>query len=556
MCGRRALIIGIGGQDGSYLAELLLGEGYEVVGMVRESEFDGRPFENLATVIDRVTLLPGELLDTASLRRVVGGCEPDELYHLAAPTFVPASWEDPTETMAAIAGSTGTFLALAKERDFRLYVAGSSEVFGDSGESPQHEGSPMRPRSPYGVAKLAALGLVRVMRERHGVHASYGILYNHESPRRPQQFLPRKVTRGAVAIASGQQETLELGSLHAVRDWCHARDVVRAAALMLRHDEPGEYVIASGVARTVGDLVHAAFAAAGISAEGRIKVNPDFVRPPEATAPVGDPSRARDVLGWECETSFEALIAEMVAADRDVLDKPWVRARRERSDLAELRPKPDGQEQSGVGAGEEEATGQGAVSLNGRRRPPTRRTARLRAVRRSVSAPETSYWSSPVTLLPAGMGSSSPAAAEAGSALAGSTGTSSSPEANVGDASFTRAEPAVALSRTVTRARSRLMPDGVVAGLSVAESTFSLTFCFSAAAPFLVPVAPVVPSGAEAGAVSAGGENGGVSPPLLPRTSLSPSPRPAPTAPEATTTASSFTAPRNGAGRLCPIRIA
>lgn len=177
----------------------------------------------------------------------------------------------------------------------------------------------MRPRSPYGVAKLTALGLLRVMRERHGLHASYGILYNHESPRRPEHFLPRKVSRGAAAIALGQQETLELGSLDAVRDWCHARDVARAAWLMVQQEEPGDYVIASGVGRTVGDLVEAAFSAAGISSEGRITVNPAFVRPPEATPPVGDPSRARAVLGWAPETSFAETIAEMVDTDLRVL---------------------------------------------------------------------------------------------------------------------------------------------------------------------------------------------------------------------------------------------
>ncbi len=310
---RRALITGIGGQDGSYLAELLVEKGYEVVGMVREAVDAPQP--NLEAVRSSVKLLRGELLDPASLRAVVAEAAPDELYHLAAPSFVPASWEDPTETVHAIAGATATLLAVTRERGFRLCVAASSEVFGDAGESPQRESSPMRPQSPYGVAKFAALGLVGVMRARHGVHASCGILYNHESPRRPPHFLPRKVTRGAVAIAAGRQETLELGDLGAVRDWCHARDVARAAWLMLQRDEPGDYVVASGQPRTVGDLVEAAFAAVGISSEGRIVVNPAFVRPPEATAPVGDPSLARDVLGWVPETSFEAMITEMVAAD-------------------------------------------------------------------------------------------------------------------------------------------------------------------------------------------------------------------------------------------------
>jgi len=165
------------------------------------------------------------------------------------------------------------------------------------------------------VAKLAALGLVGVMRERHGLHASCGILYNHESPRRPAHFLPGKVSRGAAAIALGLEDTLELGALDAVRDWCHAADVARAAWLMLQHPEPGDYVIASGRSRTVGDLVDTAFAAAGISSEGRIRVNAAFVRPPEATQPLGDPSLAAEVLGWRAEISFEAMIAEMVATD-------------------------------------------------------------------------------------------------------------------------------------------------------------------------------------------------------------------------------------------------
>ena len=313
MPARRALITGVGGQDGSYLAELLLAKGYEVIGMVREPVEAPQP--NLRGLGGAVELLQGELLDPSSLRAVVAAAAPDELYHLAAPSFVPASWADPTETIVAIPGATATLLATAREHGFRLYVAASSEVFGDAGESPQHEGSPRRPISPYGVAKLAALGLVEVMRERHGLHVSCGLLYNHESPRRPQHFLPRKVTRGAAAIALGRQETLELGDLGAVRDWCHAEDVARAAWLMLQQDEPGDYVVASGRSRTVGDLVEVAFAAAGVPSDGRIVVNPDFVRPPEATLALGDPTRAAERLGWRAEIGFEAMIGEMVAAD-------------------------------------------------------------------------------------------------------------------------------------------------------------------------------------------------------------------------------------------------
>jgi GDPmannose 4,6-dehydratase len=201
----------------------------------------------------------------------------------------------------------------------RVYVATSSEIFGDSGESPQHERSPMRPRTPYGVAKLAAHGLVGAFRERHGMFAVSGITYNHESPRRPPHFLPRKVTRAAAAIALGLEDELVLGDLGAVRDWSHAQDVVRGAALALQAGEPRDYVLASGVGRTVRDLVAAAFAAAGVEPDGRVRVDPALVRPPEGTPLVGDPSRARRELGWEPQHSFEETIAEMVAADLDEL---------------------------------------------------------------------------------------------------------------------------------------------------------------------------------------------------------------------------------------------
>jgi GDPmannose 4,6-dehydratase len=246
---------------------------------------------------------------------------PQELYHLAAPTFVPASWQDPTETVAAIATGTAALLgavrALEADADTEtgVWVATSSEIFGDSGESPQTERSPMRPRSPYGAAKVAAHALVGAMRSRHGMFACSGITYNHESPRRPAHFLPRKVTRGAAAISLGLEDELVLGDLDAVRDWSHAADVVRAARLALRHDEPGDYVIASGVGRTVRDLVGAAFAHVGLDPDEHVRVDAAFVRPPEATPPVGDPTRARETLGWRPEVSFEALVAEMVDAD-------------------------------------------------------------------------------------------------------------------------------------------------------------------------------------------------------------------------------------------------
>jgi GDPmannose 4,6-dehydratase len=312
---RRALITGISGQDGSYLAELLVAKGYDVTGVVRDPE--DREIPNLAGVRDRVALIGGDLLEPATLVDALGAVRPHELYHLAAPTFVPTSWEDPAAILGAIGGATAALLGAARRLDpeMRVFVATSSEVFGDAGESPQAERSPMRPRSPYGVAKLAAHGLVGALREHFGMYVVSGITYNHESPRRPQHFLPRKVTRGAAAIALGLEEELVLGDLDAVRDWSHAADIVRGAWLSLQAETPSDYVFASGVGRTVGDLVTAAFAAAGTSPEGRIRIDPAFVRPPEPWAPVGNPSHARSVLGWEPTVSFEDLIAEMVAAD-------------------------------------------------------------------------------------------------------------------------------------------------------------------------------------------------------------------------------------------------
>ncbi len=315
MSARRALITGISGQDGSYLAELLVAKGYDVTGVVRDPE--DREIPSLAAIRDRVALVGGDLLEPQTLADALGAVRPHELYHLAAPTFVPTSWEDPASILDAIGGATATLLGAARRLDpeMRIFVATSSEVFGDAGESPQHERSPMRPRSPYGVAKLAAHGLVGALREHFGMYVVSGITYNHESPRRPQHFLPRKVTRAAAAISLGLQDELVLGDLGAVRDWSHAADIVRGAWLSLQADAPSDYVFASGVGRSVGDLVNAAFAAAGTSPEGRIRVDPAFVRPPEPWPPVGDPSHARTTLGWQPEISFEQLISEMVAAD-------------------------------------------------------------------------------------------------------------------------------------------------------------------------------------------------------------------------------------------------
>ncbi|MEN3282312.1 MAG: GDPmannose 4,6-dehydratase [Solirubrobacteraceae bacterium] len=308
MSRRRALITGITGQDGWYLADLLLDRDYEVIGMVRATDAPLR--SGIATVT-------GDLLDPRTLREAVETTLPHELYHLAAPTFVPSSWDDPTETLAAIAGATAALLAAVRAVDasMRVWVSTSSEIFGDAGESPQNERTPTRPRSPYGVAKLAAHGLVGTLRARFGLFACSGITYNHESPRRPEQFLSRKVTRGAAAIKLGLEQDLVLGDLDAVRDWLHAADVMHAAWLALQAREPDDYVIASGVGRTVRDFVAAAFAAVGLDWEAYVRIDPELVRPPEPIPLVGDPSRARERLGWEPERSFDDLVAEMVRAD-------------------------------------------------------------------------------------------------------------------------------------------------------------------------------------------------------------------------------------------------
>jgi GDPmannose 4,6-dehydratase len=305
----RALITGITGQDGGYLTELLQGKGYDVVGLVRPGSD--------APVPAGVATVSGDLADAQSLRAAVLDTTPDELYHLAAPTFVPASWKDPAGTLGLVAGATATLLQATREIEggVRVLVASSGEIFGAAKVSPQTEETPMRPRSPYGVAKLAAYGLVDTLRHKHGMHASSAIAYNHESPRRPERFLPRKVAKAAASIKLGLQDEVTLGDLGAVRDWCHAQDVVRGYWLMLQQDEPGDYILAGGVGRTVGELVAVAFDCVGLDPADYVRVDQKFVRPAERTPPVGDTTRAREQLGWQPEVSFEAMIAEMVQAD-------------------------------------------------------------------------------------------------------------------------------------------------------------------------------------------------------------------------------------------------
>jgi GDPmannose 4,6-dehydratase len=299
----RALVTGVTGQDGYLLAEQLLGEGTEVFGLARRADAD---------VPDGVRVLVGDLLDHDSLRAAVAEARPDELYHLAAPTYVPASLEEPERTRREIVDATQTLLEAAGGA--RVFVASSAEIFGAAESSPQDESSPKRPRNPYGEAKLAAFEAVVAARSR-GVFAVAGILYNHESTRRPERFVPRRVSVGVAKIKLGLAEELTLGDLEAVRDWSAATDLMRGAAMALRHHEPDDYVLAGGVGRTVQELVDVAFAHAGIDPAGRVRIDPQFTRGVEAVPLVGDPSKARRVLGWEPRVSFEELIGSMVDFD-------------------------------------------------------------------------------------------------------------------------------------------------------------------------------------------------------------------------------------------------
>jgi GDPmannose 4,6-dehydratase len=311
----RALITGISGQDGSYLAELLLGKGYEVFGIVRGSPL--AHYENLAAISDDITLLQGDLLDQMTLLDAINRAQPDELYNLAATSFVPASWRQPVMTAQFTAVGVTAMLEAIRITNpaIRVYQASSSEIFGATRESPQTEETPFRPHTPYGVAKLYGHLMVSSYRERYGMHLSSGIAFNHESPRRPPEFVTRKITRGAAAIKLGLQDQLRLGDLSATRDWGFAGDFAQAMSLMLQRSEGDDFVIATGVSRSVGELVATAFAHVGLDAEEHIVVDPELVRPPERVRLVGNPAKARDQLGWEPSTTFEEMIGAMVETD-------------------------------------------------------------------------------------------------------------------------------------------------------------------------------------------------------------------------------------------------
>jgi len=329
---RRALITGISGQDGSFLAELLLGKGYAVTGLVRgpatgrgDALHDDVPAEPplgcSEHLRDRLALVSGELLQPASLHAAIEAVRPHEIYHLAAPSFIPASWEHPRETVLAIAGSTAAVLETVRELNreadsaIRVFVPASAAIYGDAPESPQREDTPCRPTTPYGAARLAAHELVGQLRAHDGLHASSGIVFNHESERRPERFVTRRIARAAAAISLGLQHEVTLGDLSAVRDWSFAGDIVYGAWLMLQQDEPGDYVLASGVAHTVADFARVAFACVDLDYERYVGVDPSLVRPAETVPSVGDPARARERLGWRPRLAFEELVQRMVAAD-------------------------------------------------------------------------------------------------------------------------------------------------------------------------------------------------------------------------------------------------
>jgi GDPmannose 4,6-dehydratase len=312
---RRALITGITGQDGSYLAEFLLDEGYEVFGMVRRASTES--YERIEHLVDRVTLVQADLLDPASLMSALEDSEPAEVYNLAAQSFVPTSWRQPVLT-AEFTGVGVTRLLEAIRRvdpEIRFYQASSSEMFGKVREVPQTELTPFYPRSPYGVAKAYGHFITVNYRESYGLFAVSGILFNHESPRRGLEFVTRKISDGVARIKLGLADELRLGNLDAKRDWGFAGDYVRAMWLMLQQDEADDFVIATGNPRSVKEFVDAAFAHVGLDPADHVELDPQFLRPAEVDHLVGDPSKARAKLGWEPRVSFEELVQMMVDAD-------------------------------------------------------------------------------------------------------------------------------------------------------------------------------------------------------------------------------------------------
>jgi len=318
---KRALITGITGQDGSYLAELLLDEGYEVFGMVRRSSTE--TFERISHIQDRLNLVSGDLLDEVSITNILREHRPQEVYNLAAQSFVQTSWLQPVFTGETTAlGVTRVLDAIRTvDPEIRFYQASSSEMFGKVQAVPQDEDTPFYPRSPYGVAKVYGHWITVNYRESYNLHASSGILFNHESPRRGLEFVTRKVTNGVAKIKLGLAKEIRLGNLDAQRDWGYAADYVRAMYLMLQQDSPDDYVVATGETHPVRELCEVAFAAAGLNWENHVVIDSAFMRPAEVDLLVGDPAKAERVLGWRRDVDFTQLVEMMVASDLKALQR-------------------------------------------------------------------------------------------------------------------------------------------------------------------------------------------------------------------------------------------
>jgi len=317
MANKRALITGITGQDGSYLAELLLEKGYDVFGLTRRLSADN--YWRIRHLTDRLTLLPGDLLDQLSLIRAIEKVKPHELYNLAAMSFVPASWDQPMLTGEFNSQGVTRVLEAVRVVDpsIRLYQASSSEMFGKVREVPQRETTPFYPRSPYGVSKVFAHYITVNYRESYNLYAVSGILFNHESPRRGLEFVTRKVTDGVAQIKRGKAKQLRLGNLDAHRDWGFAGDYVRAMWLMLQQPEADDYVISTGEAHSVKELVEIAFGHAGLNWQDHVVLDPAFLRPAEVDHLIGDPSKAHTSLGWKPSVDFQGLVKMMVDADME-----------------------------------------------------------------------------------------------------------------------------------------------------------------------------------------------------------------------------------------------
>jgi GDPmannose 4,6-dehydratase len=328
MPARRALITGITGQDGSYLAELLLQKGYAVHGVVRRVALEDpeHRLSRLHAIRSQIVLHAASLESYASLHQVVGKVQPDECYHLAAQSFVSYSFDDEFSTLNTNINGTHYLLAAAKNLvpHCRFYFAGSSEMFGKADEAPQNELTRFHPRSTYGISKVAGYELTRNYREAYGMHASSGILFNHESPRRGFEFVTRKITSGVARILAGRSSTLPLGNLEAKRDWGHAREYVGAMWRMLQQPEPDDYVIATGETHSVREFVELAFSHVGLDYRQYVVGDPDLFRPAEVNLLLGDSSRARAKFGWAPKIGFETLVREMVEEDCRALGVgPW-----------------------------------------------------------------------------------------------------------------------------------------------------------------------------------------------------------------------------------------